>query len=427
MRKICFVILTAVFFIDQILVPAPLTDYTGRMNELSSDSAFISSLSDSLRSDIVKQEIISLLNRLSESRKLFRPFDIDIYRTEKKRFVFDRQEKMTVSEVLDHIEEMTRKARILRINRLDLDNGKNLKLSDNSFKDLIKEPGYRSKEKIMAIIEETAMRPDKKSSLEWIWGKSRDDDAYYSTRLTYFDDRFSLYPEYRSYIGTDPFRDKKSWYFTLEDYPEIKSRESLAATPMPESPVLHEENMTEAVKEPLISESNAEPDLPEEEGTQTLTFDCGCQEKYPDFSFVVVFYHEQGFSPHARTLNFSELFSSVVKDAGIRFIRLTGTDFSFEGSEVKKTETESVIEITGDIQLCSDRLKKHLAEGITDPDRKRTAELIHARDKNGMSYYASVITVYDGQATFFKGYKIYASSEVRKAGNSWFNRIVTVR
>ena len=110
-----------------------------------------------------------------------------------------------------------------------------------------------------------------------------------------------------------------------------------------------------------------------------------------------------------------------------KFIRLTGTDFSFEGSEVKKTESESVIEITGDIQICADRLKKYLSEGLNSPNVKRTAELIYSKDKNGMSYYAAVITVYDGQATYFPEYKIYASSEVRKDKTSWFNMLEIIK
>ena len=391
-------------------------DYDTRKQLIDSDSLFLTSEADSLSSPYVKAEVKELLKKISLSKKIFRPFKVDIYRTEGHKFVFDHQSEMTISDMLDHIEERTKKAKILRINQLDLDNGKKFVLTDNSFKVLEKEPLYRSKEKVMEMIEQTALGPDKKSSLEWIWGKSTDNDAYYSTKLTYFDDQFSLYPEYRFFIGSDPFRDKNSWFFTLKDHPEVQERVTVAEA-QDKHYVPEEKN-----EEIFRTGGSIEPAAEE-------VFDCGCPHKYPDISLDIVMYEQRENEQFAvnKTMSFSELFELSAGHTDTKFIRLKGTDFSFEGSEVKKTESESVIEITGDIQICADRLKKYLSEGLNSPNVKRTAELIYSKDKNGMSYYAAVITVYDGQATYFPEYKIYASSEVRKDKTSWFNMLEIIK
>ena len=271
------------------------------------------------------------------------------------------------------------------------------------------------------MIKETALRSDKKSSLEWIWGKSPDNDAYYSTKLTYFDDQFSLYPEYRFYIGTDPFRDKNSWFFTLEDHPKVIQQESITVAEVPKNA----EEETGEFRESVISERNDERISEVNEPEAKEVFDCGCPEDHPDFSLDVVFYETKGEEQVSseRTVKFTDLLKEASEANIIKFIRLTGTDFSFDSGEVRKTDTESVIELKGDPGICANRLKKHLSEGITNPNMKRTAELIYTKDKNGMSYYAAVITVYDGQATYFTEYKIYASSEVRKDESSWFNKL----
>jgi hypothetical protein len=325
------------------------------------------------------------------------------------------QREMTISGILDHIKDMTDRARILRINKIDLDNGKKYPLADNSFKDLKKYPDFRDKETIMKILEDTALKSEKKSSLEWIWGKSPSGDAYYSTKLTYFDDHFSLYPEYRFYIGDDPFRDRNSWFFTLEVHPKVQQQEIFAQETVIER--------KEEVREVETGEVQTVTEIQIERAEEN--FDCGCAEEVPDFQIETVHYENRGDSlvPAIRTVSAEELLKTAYSDKNFKFIRLTGTDFSFEGVEVKKTESESVIEIGGDAGLCANRLKKHLSEGMTEPNVKRTAELIYSKDKNGMSYYAAVITVYDGQATFFTEYKIYASSEVRKDKNSWFNKL----
>jgi len=423
MRRRNSIILTAVFFIYMLAIAEDTAGYGKRSQEITADSLYIESVIDSLSSAFVKDEIRQFLKNISDSKRIFRPFKVDIYKPQKHKYFIEKQTEMTVSEILDYISEMTGKAKILRINKLDLDNGKNFKLSDNSFKDLDKEPDYREKDKIMTIIEETALRSDKKSSLEWIWGKSPDNDAYYSTKLTYFDDQFSLYPEYRFYIGTDPFRDKNSWFFTLDDHPKTVPQETVTVAEITKETIkkVPIETVSEESRESVISEGKEETISEVAEPEEEEIIDCGCIEKIPDFTLDIVFYEDQ--TSVNRTVKFSELFESAANDGEIKFIRLTGTDFSFEGSEVKKTESESVINITGDVKVCANRLKKHLSEGITEPNVKRTAELIYSKDKNGMSYYAAVITVYDGQASFFTEYKIYASSEVRKDKNSWFNKL----
>ncbi|MBU4487170.1 MAG: hypothetical protein KKD38_09615, partial [Candidatus Delongbacteria bacterium] len=321
-------------------------------------------------------------------------------------------------------------------NKLDLDNGngKKLLLSDNSFKDLEKEPSYKNKINLLEIIEKTALRSNQKSSLEWIWGKSPESDAYFSTKLTFYDDQFSLYPEYRFFIGNDPFRDPKSWFFSLEDYP-VKPIETVSYKGQivnkgrteffKDSATIVQTYDDEPVKSEClvtdlnISDIKTEPELPE--------FDCGSSDEITDFIMDVVFYEKaQDGDIHTtkKTINISDLLKDAFKiDDSIKYIRLTGTDFLFEGNEVKKSNTESVIEIKGDINICRKRLRKYLAEGMIEPNKKRSIELVTGVNKDKLSYNAIIVTVYDGQTSFFPEYKVYASSEDRKDKNSWFNKL----
>lgn len=448
-------------------------DYSDRKNEITADSAFINNLSDSIRSDYVRDEIKALLDKISESKKIFCSFGIDVYKRQKFKYVMSYKTEMTISDLLDSLSDVMGKARILRVNKLDLDNGngnksgKQIALSDNSFKDLEKEPSYKSKAKILDLIEKTALTSFQKSSLEWIWGKSPESDAYFSTKLTFFDDHFSLYPEYRFFVGNDPFRDPKSWFFALEDYiapgsplpvvaevkteeikeeitkneerkPEEKliSVEEIKQEPVAEAPVQEtkepESVQKEEVKEEIVEAKNEPAPLQKEivpviAEPQEPEFDCGGSDEISDFTLDAVFYEKNDkneLQPVNRTVRSDDMLKELFKSgAEIKFIRLTGSDFVFEGNEVRKSNSESVIEVAGDINICLNRLKSYLAEGISEPNKKRSVELITTANKDKLSYNAHILTVYDGQTTVFTDYKVYASSEVRKDKNSWFNKL----
>ncbi|MFO7809844.1 MAG: hypothetical protein R6V47_00535 [Candidatus Delongbacteria bacterium] len=372
----------------------------------------------SIKSEFVKEKIKGLLAKISESKKIFRPFRIDFYIRKKHNYSLTGHKDMTISELLDSLSENIEKARILRINKLDLngDDGKKLALTDNSFKDLEKEPEFREKAEILKIIEETALASNKKSSLEWIWGRSPEDDAYYSTKLTYFDDRFSLYPEYRFYVGIDPLRDKNGWFYSLAEH-NVQEPHAIAIAergddqdnvpPDPQNKaVIHAENIGRGLED----------------------FDCG-SSSYADINYRadIVIYEKNTDGRLSSTLqktDIEDLLKSVYdRPEKVKYIRLKGTDFSFRGEEVRKSESETVIKISGDIQLCSNRIKSFLSEGMTDADKKRSAEFITGSNSDKLSYNAAVITVYDGQTSYFPDYKIYASSEVRKDKNSWFSNL----
>ena len=162
-------------------------NYTERENDVKADSAFIMNISDSISSDFVKNELKALLNKISESKKIFHPFTIDVYKRHKFKYDLAYSTSMTINELLDSLSDVMGKAKILRVNKQDLDNGngngKKIALSDNSFKDLEKEPSYKNKAKILDLIEKTALTSFQKSSLEWIWGKSPESDAYFPSYL----------------------------------------------------------------------------------------------------------------------------------------------------------------------------------------------------------------------------------------------------
>jgi hypothetical protein len=443
-------------------------EYSVRKSEITSDSIKINSIIDSVSSRYVKKEMQSMLEKISSSKKIFRPFGVDVYKRNKFKYELSYKTDLTILQILDSLSNVIEKSRILRINKLDIDNGNGRKISlaDNSFKDLEKEPSYRSKDKIMELIENTALTSNQKSSLEWIWGKSPDNDAYFSSKLTFFDDHFSLYPDYRFYIGSDPFRDPKSWFFTLENYPpaviapvtaetktepviiaenkepepaakekdtpvkEEKEQKMIAEIINPEPPKKHENVKKEPDrKHEIIVEKEVKKEvIPEPVKEKEPEFDCGSAGiEAADFSLDAVFYEKNdkgGSAPVKRTLNVSELISSVYKNQNkIKFIRLSGTDFTFSNGEISKNDTESVIEITGEIGVCTERLKAFIEEGLTEPNKKRSVELITNANKDKLSYNTSIITVYDGQASVFTDYKVYASSEVRKDKKSWFNKL----
>jgi hypothetical protein len=434
-------------------------DYSERKNEITADSAFIKNLSDSIRSDYVKDEIKTLLDKISGSKKIFGRFGIDVYKRQKFKYVMSYKTEMTISDLLDSLSDVIGKAKILRVNKLDLDNGngngKKISFSDNSFKDLEKEPSYKSKVKILDLIEKTALTSFQKSSLEWIWGKSPESDAYFSTKLTFFDDHFSLYPEYRFFVGNDPFRDPKSWFFALEDYiapgaplpvvAEVKTEEIKEEVIKPEEiktePVADahvpetkepESVQKKEVKEEIVEAKNETAPLQREivpviAESPEPEFDCGGSDEITDFTLDAVFYEKNDkneLQPVNRTVRSDDMLKDLFKSgAGIKFIRLIGSDYIFEGNEVTKSNSESVIEVEGDINVCLNRLKAYLSEGISEPNKKRSIELITTSNKDKLSYNAHILTVYDGQTTIFTEYKVYASSEVRKDKNSWFNKL----
>lgn len=437
-------------------------DYSDRKNEITTDSAFIKNLSDSIRSDYVKDEIKALLDKISGSKKIFGRYGIDVYKRQKFKYVMSYKTEMTISDLLDSLSDVIGKAKILRVNKLDLDNGngngKKISFSDNSFKDLEKEPSYKSKAKILDLIEKTALTSFQKSSLEWIWGKSPESDAYFSTKLTFFDDHFSLYPEYRFFVGNDPFRDPKSWFFALEDYiapgaplpvvaevmteeitknEEIKPEEKIISVeeikqePVAEALVPEtkepESVQKEEVKDVVISQPAKPEPIPVIAEPNEPEFDCGSSDEIADFTLDAVFYEKNDkneLQPVNRTVRLDDMLKDLFKSGSrIKFIRLTGSDYIFEGSEVTKSNSESVIEVVGDINVCLNRLKAYLSEGISEPNKKRSIELITTANKDKLSYNAHILTVYDGQTTIFTEYKVYASSEVRKDKNSWFNKL----
>lgn len=392
-------------------------NYAEREVALLSDSSSVHDLLNIVKTDFVRKEIEGILTKISDSKKIFKPFRIDFYTRKKHNYELSGHKEMTVSELLDSLSRNIEKAKILRINKLDLNGSGDHKtiLTDNSFKDLEKETVYRKKEELLKIIEETALSSNKKSSLEWIWGRSPEEDAYYSTKLTYYDDRFSLYPEYRFFVGNDPLRDRNGWFFSLSEHSDIP--QIITAENVPNIQV--EADQTETAD--LNVGVSAERVLTEE-------FDCGASD-YSDIEFetdMVVYKKnpEGGLTPFNRKMKIGDMLDSLCDQSGIvKFVRLTSTDFSFEGNEVRKTESESIIEVSGNIGLCFNRIKSFLAEGMTDAGRKRSVEFITDSNSDKLSYNAAIVTVYDGQTSCFQDYKIYASSGVRKDKNSWFNNL----
>ncbi len=404
MKYLHLYISISVFF---LMMPAFGEEYDRRRSDLTSDSVAVSSLLDSVKSDYVKEQIEQLLNKISLSRRIFSEYQVEVY--ERNRNDYRKKERIgvTISELLDSISDVMEKSEILRVHNMQL-GGESFEFYESTFKDLNKESEYREKIRIMEIIERAALNPNRKSSLEWIWGKSYDNDAYFSTKLTYFDDRFSLYPEYRFYIGYDPLRSSSSWFFNLKDHPPERDGEML------------EEYYTSKTPDFVSGENEEVIEYFEE-------FDCGGKDiTGTGFTTETFIYRtsEDGYVlDKTVSMHIDELLDAAYSTVSeVKFIRLSGTDFIFSGNEMSRNEKETFVEITGDINLCSVRISSFLSEAAKSLNKKRSVELITGINSDRMSYNAGVITVYDGQTSFFPDLRIFAPSETRNDRTSWFHK-----
>ncbi|MBN2789788.1 MAG: hypothetical protein JXR69_06340 [Candidatus Delongbacteria bacterium] len=411
-----------------------------RLLDLKNDSLLVNELVGKMLSDTGKEGLTGVLEQLEESKQLFEPFPVDFYYLHGIKFRFGEKKYLTIDELIDLISEIIARSKIIRINKLQFDNGSGkVNLADNTYKELDKYPEYKNTDMLRKILETTVLNSERKSSIEWIWGKSIDQVAYFSTKLTVFDKQFTLYPDYRVFVGKNSYRDKNHWFYSLNDH----------STAIADNKVVESKNIVNAdtasttgdvaavvqTDTDTLTVSNVSEDIKQTDISQVKEFFCGSGNGFEydilkdEILLTADIYEKDVNRSYVSKKTENIHLRSFVKDLltttqGINTIKFSKTDFIIKDDNVKKMSEDEFIEITDDVRICSERIKSFLAEALISPDKKRSIELITGRNKSKLSYFATVVTIYDGQITVFYDYKIATPSEYRKDKESWFNRLV---
>ena len=412
-----------------------------RLIEIKKDSLKVNDLIGTMLTDIGKENLQELLNKLEESKKLFEPFPVDLYYLHGIRFKFKEKKYLTIEELIDSLTEMISRSKIIRINKLHFQNGSGkVNLADNTYKELDKHPEYKDIDLLRKILETTVLNSERKSSIEWIWGRSNENDAYFSTKLTVFDKQFTLYPNYRVFVGKNSYRDKKHWFYTLKEHSTVTADNKVVEsknTTNVDTVSSEGDVAAEVVKVNadtlVVADISKDTDLIDISLVKEFT--CGIES---DFEYDVM---KDEISLNADIYSKDEDNNYVSKQIenislkafvkgqlsriqSISAIKFSKTDFIIKDGNVKKLSEEEYVEITDDVRICSERIKSFFAEALLFPDKKRSIELITGRNKSKLSYFATIITIYDGQITVFNDYKIAAPSVYRKDKESWYNHLV---
>lgn len=412
-----------------------------RLNEIKSDSLKVNDLISTMSSEIGKEGLKDLLTKLEESKQLFEPFPVDLYYLDGIRFKFKEKRHLTIEELIDLLTEIIFRSKIIRINKLHFQNGSGkVNLADNTYKELDKFPEYKDVDLLRKILETTVLNSDRKSSIEWIWGRSLNNDAYFSTKLTVFDKQFTLYPDYRVFVGKNSYRDKKHWFYSLKKHSTLvagnKVVESKSITNV--DTVTSEGYVGVSKVAKVDTDTLVIADISKYINTgdvsQIKEFTCGTGNNFEydvlkDEVSVTADIYEKDENKNYISKKIENIHLKLfVKDLlsvthNINTIKFSKTDFIIKDDNVKKLSEEEFVEITDDVRICSERIKSFLAEALLFPDKKRSIELITNRNKSKLSYFATVITIYDGQITVFYDYKIATPSEYRKDKESWYNKL----
>ncbi|NOR44167.1 MAG: hypothetical protein GQ534_01155, partial [Candidatus Delongbacteria bacterium] len=266
-----------------------------------------------------------------------------------------------------------------------------------------------------------------------------DGDAYFSTKLTVFDKQFTLYPDYRVFVGKNSYRDKKHWFYSLKEHSTVIADNKVVEPKkiVNVDTAISEKEVTDVVQvnaDTLII-ANISKDVDPIDISAVKEFTCGSGNNFEydimkdEILLAADIYRKDNENNYVSKNMDNISLKTFVKNQlsetqNINTIKFSKTDFIIKDGNVKKLSEEEFIEITDDVRICSERIKSFLAEALLFPDKKRSIELITGRNKSKLSYFATVITIYDGQITVFYDYKIATPSVYRKDKESWFNRLV---
>ncbi len=419
-------------------------------NNLSEDSLNISRILWRLKTPFIKNKMSLILEEIAYEKKLIDPYPVDFYflnpnKRERgelgnKRYIKGKTVYMPVGQILDSLSNIITRSVILRVNKIDF-NSKKFDIGllvgpnfDNSFLNLNLFPDLKDKEKLRSLLLETILKSDKKRSFEWVWGKSIENNAYYSTKLTAFNGAFTIYLEYRTYIGQNSLRDKNNWFddlsvFEQSTHIDPKDNQLLLSS---DTEVINTQtiidNDTTQIKIPLdrtVVIENTAPFI-YENNLDTLKFNVFRYSKEID--------SDRHFLKYEKELSISEMIDSLGSNIteNVNAIKTDKTNIQISGeSTIENNNYNETIflldkKISNDIYY-NEKIKTILAQAYYHPMKRKTIEFLYGKSKSGYSYYALVITIFNGQITIFDNYRKNAKRDYYIDKNSWFNGLPVIK
>lgn len=414
-----------------------------RLEELKSDSLNISRILWRIKSPLARKNIFHLLDKIETESKILKPYPVDFYYIGTSLHKYDKKKfhKLSVDALLDSLNPVIKKATILRLNKIDFAKLNSVKTYsesfDNSYVNLTDFPDFQNIDSLRHILLETVLKSDKKSTIEWIWGRSEENDAFYSTKVTAFNGGFSVYPTYRTFIGANKLRNKDSWFFRLESFNPLLQRKKISLTKKQTTELSkqHSDTTKQTISTKTASRQQIKPVVKKEKRiekeekiavTPTIEYD----KKLDSLHYDVIYYnrilgsdrHNLDYEKNMVLKEIVDSLSTYIADATI--LKLDRTDIEFFKSKAFKNINEEYIDLsTIESQSLRSKLILLLSEALDSPNKRRSIEWILGKSKSGYSYYAVVITAFDGQLTIFNEYKKVAGRFYIRDKNSWFNQL----
>jgi len=421
-------------------------------NNLSDDSLNITRILWRLKTPFIKNKMTEILKEIAYEKKLVNPYPVDFYvlnpnKRERgelgnKRYLKNKTVYMPIDKILDSLSTIIIKSVILRINKIDFDMAKfdiGLLIDptyDNSYLNLSQFPDLKDDKKLRKLLLETVLKDDKKRSFEWIWGKSTDNDAYYSTKLTAFNGAFTIYLKYRTFIGRNSFRDKNGWFYKLANY-EQKQPERIVVLTGTKNIKKNEpkkndqeiiENKSKEYTENIdveIIETKLEIPFIYETSIDTIKFNIFQYEKVVDKDKYYLDYEKE-----MPIYSIIDSLGNKIYDA-VSVIKADGTKLKFKSNNIIENDNYNETIFVADSTTFSDisyeeKLKTLLAQAYNHPMKRRTIEFIYGKSKSGYSYYALVLTVFNGQITIFNNYRKSAKRDYYINKKGWFSNIPVI-
>jgi len=414
-----------------------------RLKEFQSDSLNISRILWRIKSPLARKNIFHLLDKIEIESKILKPYPVDFYYIGTSLHKYDKKKfyKLSVDALLDSLNSVIKKASILRLNKINFAKLNSVKTYgksfENSYVNLIDFPDFQNIDSLRHILLETVLKSDKKSTIEWIWGRSEENDAFYSTKLTAFNGGFSVYPTYRTFIGANKLRNKDSWFFRLESFNPLLQREKVSLTKKQAAGLSkqHSDTTKQITSTKIAPVQQIKPVVKKEKiivkeeklaGSPKNQYD----KKLDSLHYDVIYYnrilgserHNLDYEKNMVLKEIVDSLSTYIADATI--LKLDRTDIGFFKSKAFKNINEEYIDLsTIESQSLRSKLILLISEALDSPNKRRSIEWILGKSKSGYSYYAVVITVFDGQLTIFNEYKKVAGRFYIKDKNSWFNQL----
>ena len=421
-------------------------------NNLSEDSLNIARILWRLKTPFIKKKMDLILKDIAYEKKLIDPYPVDFYflnpnKRERgelgnKRYIKNNTIYMPVDKIIDSLSNIITRSVILRINKIDYEMEKlNIGLLagptfDNSYLNLNIFPDLKDREKLKTLLLETILKSDKKRSFEWIWGKSIDNDAYYSTKLTAFNGAFTIYLEYRTFIGQNSFRDKNGWFYQLANYEQksenIEKKEQFLLTTRNDD---NQNNLVEE-KKATTNEGVSNNFIKIKQKAKKRFKAPFIYDSSIDSLIFNVFQYDKVFGKDKYYLDYEkEISINAIMDSlsyriidNVNILKTDKNDIEFQCDSIVNNlnynETIFILDsISSSDKFYKEKIKTILAQAYNQPMKRKTIEFMYGKTKSGYSYYALVLTIFNGQLTIFNNYRKNAKRDYYIDKKGWFNQL----